>query len=119
MPPLCAAVALAVLLATEAVPPPPAVVADPERDGCRDKLRELCHGTTGKACLTCASAGEAALREAGCQNPRIEGLCSKVKVQVSAEPFRQSPLGARPGSLFSMRSSDLACSTGGSADWIR
>ena len=109
---LRAALVLAVLLAAEPPPVAAAAAADPERDGCRDKLRELCHGTTGKACLTCASAGAAALREAGCQNPRIEGLCSKVKVQVSAEPFRQAPLGARSGSLFSMRSSDLACKAG-------
>ena len=89
------------------------VLAD--RDTCRDKLRELCHGTTAEACLRCAADGAAALRDAGCQNPRIEGLCNKVRVRVEAKGFAGKPK-AHSGSLFSMRSSDLACNHEGSGD---
>lgn len=83
---------------------------------CRDKLRELCHGTAGQKCLDCTSDGAAALREAGCSIGAIDGMCLQTKVSVQAAsgaiPRHTPLLVGRAASMCSAGDdADPACST--------
>ena len=79
---------------------------------CRDKVRELCHGTAGQQCLTCTSDGAAALRAAGCSTGAIDGMCLQTRVYVQAAGGAVPLLVGRAASICSADDdADPTCST--------
>ena len=83
---------------------------------CRDKVRELCHGTSGQRCLDCTSDGAAALRDAGCSVGAIDGMCLQTRVVVQAAsgafPTHIPLLVGRAGPTCSVNDgADPTCST--------
>eukprot|EP01046_Picozoa_sp_COSAG06_P011042 COSAG06_NODE_620_length_13728_cov_23.894563_4_plen_660_part_00 len=82
---------------------------------CRDKMRELCHGTAGQTCLDCTSGGAAALRQAGCSVGAIDGMCLQTRVLVEAAggavPTHIPLLVGRAASMCSAQGGDPTCST--------